>query len=174
MRLPISHVPGHFNPRSLAGATAAGCIQGLIYHYFNPRSLAGATRSRQLYTGVMGISIHAPSRERQSQTNFPCRILKFQSTLPRGSDAYTIPFVVDEQTISIHAPSRERPSSASWRAGAKRFQSTLPRGSDKGDYDSVRIIGISIHAPSRERHPSVLPTPRDLQISIHAPSRERR
>ena len=78
----------------------------------------------------MSISIHAPSRERQSclinmtpiENNFNPRSLagatrnffsfqeffKFQSTLPRGSDADIIAPVVVPAVISIHAPSRER------------------------------------------------------------------
>ena len=35
--------------------------------YFNPRSLAGATKGGLTYDGISGISIHAPSRERQHQ-----------------------------------------------------------------------------------------------------------
>ena len=99
---------------------------------FNPRSLAGATIYTH-YTSVtpIYISIHAPSRERQGGTgatsaadaNFNPRslagathsllvrllqVLRFQSTLPRGSDPLR---------CHIHVLSSP-------------FQSTLPRGSD--------------------------------------------
>ena len=56
--------------------------------YFNPRSLAGATRITPANIKATGISIHAPSRERQvtlSRRTFP---IIFQSTLPRGSDKH--------------------------------------------------------------------------------------
>ena len=96
----------HFNPRSLAGATGRGlptCPSGLIsIHapsrerrfllavvcsswYFNPRSLAGATRTNISSTAS----------------------LRFQSTLPRGSDCPSGSLSTDRK-ISIHAPSRER------------------------------------------------------------------
>ena len=53
-----------FNPRSLTGATFCG-LHALIYAF---------------------ISIHAPLRERQSARYVAKYSLKFQSTLPYGSD----------------------------------------------------------------------------------------
>ena len=117
---------------------------------FNPRSLAGATSKRLLL-----------------------RIkLRFQSTLPRGSDVDNME-IFAPIVISIHAPSRERPLSKRFSAIARHFnprslagatfkifepwnsmvafQSTLPRGSDTADDDGVFGYQISIHAPSRER-----------------------
>ena len=78
--------------------------------------------------------------------------MKFQSTLPRGSDPALNLMLSTFFQISIHAPSRERLSV---------------------DIDGDAFVNISIHAPSRERPCSntdscPLPT-----ISIHAPSRER-
>ena len=55
--------------------------------------------------------------------------MKFQSTLPRGSDQKE-GYVIVGMVISIHAPSRERPS---------------PQLAMRTAHD------ISIHAPSRER-----------------------
>ena len=118
---------------------------------FNPRSLAGATLRRQRLFPSWSISIHAPSRERppdvpctlrsvsisihapsRERPNFKmifCFALKFQSTLPRGSDRFLqrVPAVAANfnprslagatitltragciSAISIHAPSRER------------------------------------------------------------------
>ena len=78
-------------------------------------------------------------------------VIKFQSTLPRGSDDYASDFALYYLGISIHAPSRERPPVVPFM-------------------DNLYII--SIHAPSRER----LKIPDyylKLFISIHAPSRER-
>ena len=77
----------NFNPRSLAGATAYPVFAHVTaIANFNPRSLAGAT-------GICSLII---------------RLIKFQSTLPRGSD---------EQQ---HDERRD----------CQQFQSTLPRGSD--------------------------------------------
>ena len=77
-------------------------------HNFNPRSLAGATNSLNKF--------------------ITCR-LKFQSTLPRGSDGIGADDV-HNNVISIHAPSRERPNFPKILSSKVIFQSTLPRGSD--------------------------------------------
>ena len=55
--------------------------------HFNPRSLAGATDAASFCSSQSAISIHAPSRERQSARYVAKYSLKFQSTLPRGSDS---------------------------------------------------------------------------------------
>ena len=142
----------YFNPRSLAGATVnlfnsrriAATISihapsrerrnsitikpGTVY--FNPRSLAGATINIHHTTMRAEISIHAPSRERQYHTlqqRSDQRV--FQSTLPRGSDAF-IHRIITSNRI---------------------FQSTLPRGSDASSICPSESLFISIHAPSRER-----------------------
>ena len=57
----------NFNPRSLAGATAATRLRLGRMQYFNPRSLAGATRERHPAGECVKISIHAPSRERHKR-----------------------------------------------------------------------------------------------------------
>ena len=80
-----------------------------IQTHFNPRSLAGAT-ARTAYKAMYdteGISIHAPSRERLCSPLPVCSESPFQSTLPRGSDP--VPAETEASVnISIHAPSRER------------------------------------------------------------------
>ena len=141
---------------------------------FNPRSLAGATdfmTNRQKY--LKHISIHAPSRERLKSVVSWTIKLRFQSTLPRGSDNGDKTCNLANNLISIHAPSRER----------------------LGATDTLLLGGnISIHAPSRERRTNTIVgnrrsnfNPRSLAgatclqplsfshvgISIHAPSRER-
>ena len=120
------------------------------------------------------ISIHAPSRERRIGFNKTFDTQGFQSTLPRGSDNPT---------------RRPQPQE-------RLFQSTLPRGSDDTAKSDLRQACISIHAPSRERRQPAAPIARQHQfqstlprgsdadgqrlhhccagISIHAPSRERR
>ena len=55
--------------------------------HFNPRSLTGATLRLVVACVIAGsISIHAPSRERQSTSAKSCPFDLFQSTLPHGSD----------------------------------------------------------------------------------------
>ena len=74
---------------------------------FNPRSLAGATSCLLTLLHKVGISIHAPSRERHF--NYSSLIIKkgFQSTLPCGSDRSNN-LLAWITSISIHAPLRER------------------------------------------------------------------
>ena len=56
----------------------------------------------------LGISIHAPSRERRFKSIKMMFIhMTFQSTLPHGSDD-SIKQNLMHNRISIHAPSRER------------------------------------------------------------------
>ena len=59
-------------------------------HHFNPRSLAGATFNKNFSSYSAFISIHAPSRERRINRLDSISTIRFQSTLPRGSDRYTI------------------------------------------------------------------------------------
>ena len=73
------HAPSRERPRL--------SLPALLLGNFNPRSLAGATTwYNAAKTLAFGISIHAPSRERQVLQEADKLSLKFQSTLPRGSD----------------------------------------------------------------------------------------
>ena len=75
------------------------------------------------------ISIHAPSRERQTLYKRDLQLFIFQSTLPRGSD-----------------------SSRSYRPfRSGNFNPRSLAGATKGWVYSKRAEAISIHAPSRER-----------------------
>ena len=119
----------YFNPRSLTGATSnTGHRKIFIQKFqstlpygsdycpiyfekdhrnFNPRSLTGATISVFSISLLITISIHAPLRERLTQSLLvPCRV-KFQSTLPYGSDKSQLKQNLPG-SISIHAPLRER------------------------------------------------------------------
>ena len=64
--------------------------------------------------------------------------LRFQSTLPRGSDVVSC-CGFGYLRISIHAPSRERLTRSLTAAGFQRFQSTLPRGSDLGKLQVPKV-----------------------------------
>ena len=98
------------------------------------------------------ISIHAPSRERLFVHEIIKTVIKFQSTLPHGSDSCIATEIALRLAISIHAPSRERPGDTN---------------------NSNRVQIISIHAPSRERPGEAAKERYEGIISIHAPSRER-
>ena len=75
------------------------------------------------------ISIHAPSRERQTLYKRDLQLFIFQSTLPRGSD-----------------------SSRSYRPfRSGNFNPRSLAGATKGWVYRTRAEAISIHAPSRER-----------------------
>ena len=127
----------------------------------------------QLLAIGAGISIHAPFRERRVLENQFHYLPEFQSTLPCGSDA----------------------SFSFFFCRYSAFQSTLPHGSDQlfslnrlvlayftprslagATLPSVSFVLadlISIHAPSRERPNCTKAASCDAAISIHAPSRER-
>ena len=143
--------PRNFNPRSLAGATIwlatvlmfpkfqstlprgsdlSSILKGSKPRNFNPRSLAGATMELNIRYLAIIISIHAPSRERLKSRLILLSVLAFQSTLPRGSDDFSLPLASRQNTISIHAPSRERQIVRKLLLFKLPFQSTLPRGSD--------------------------------------------
>ena len=96
----------------------------------------------------------------------------FQSTLPRGSD-FTRFMMLATVCISIHAPSRERPGS---KRNCYRYRHFNPRslaGATRRKLASSSAPEISIHAPSRERLLPLGRPARRRNISIHAPSRER-
>ena len=86
---------------------------------FNPRSLAGATE------------MHKAARE----------VIKFQFTLPCGSDALQVFSTALSVVISIHAPLRERPARTGTAGGIVKFQSTLPYGSDKFTLATCLYLG---------------------------------
>ena len=96
------------------------------------------------------ISIHAPSRERQNFAGSSVQGVKYQSTLPRGSDAKTYQGVTN-QTISIHAPSRERLHTCTDIGTLVYFNPRSLAGATNVLFASKDIKIISIHAPSRER-----------------------
>ena len=173
MWLQYLRAAGHFNPRSLAGATEFHNIPPLKNYYFNPRSLAGATDLYWPTFAFLGISIHAPSRERP----------------------YIDELTRDFSTISIHAPSRERLLIVHSGVTALQFQSTLPHGSDASSLDaqmdalrfqSTLPCGSDINMSYNGVYPAYF-NPRSLagatraccfssgvrRISIHAPLRER-
>ena len=141
------------------------------------------------------ISIHAPSRERQSlkikkgdEIYFNPRSLA--GATPYNNDFDTAIFIsihapsrerlkrYDQikrlERISIHAPSRERPARYGNGCLSLTFQSTLPRGSDTSG--AVGSFAASYFNPrslagATDKRVTVLRQP---VISIHAPSRERR
>ena len=122
-------------------------------------------------------------------------MLKFQSTLPHGSDDFT-GGLNTATTISIHAPSRERRAAHTFFTRFADFNPRSLTGAtlvltllmvDHSDFNPrsltgatefgdcyVTEIAISIHAPSRERLFGYSAIDIINKISIHAPSRERR
>ena len=132
----------YFNPRSLTGATVQPhVVQAFLFisihapsrerrrsarvnnharWHFNPRSLTGATEVALLDALYGTISIHAPSRERPYKVFLLADSIRFQSTLPHGSDLTSLPCT----TFLI------------------KFQSTLPHGSDLW---LILIIAIKIN-----------------------------
>ena len=141
--------------------------------HFNPRSLAGATLWHLVGDTMQRISIHAPSRER------PCSFLQVTTRgrisihAPSRERHYVEETSNDYYTISIHAPSRERLFQLHLVTNITKFQSTLPRGSD-GTIRS-KLSSSSDFNPRSLAGATTLDAPvlLDTLISIHAPSRER-
>ena len=141
----------YFNPRSLAGATAACGRASFWPSNFNPRSLAGATKVSCSDDALTAFQSTLPRGSDKACTRIRACTSLFQSTLPRGSDG-TRPLTPAAPDISIHAPSRERRLVILSSSRLRLFQSTLPRGSDLCSGELYQQTLISIHAPSRERH----------------------
>ena len=128
--LALPQIIARFQSTLPCGSDAGPPRSASRHFYFNPRSLAGAT-CFQIFNLVfdISISIHAPLRERLLAPRILKLILRFQSTLPCGSDPERR-LKMTINAISIHAPSRERPTVATMLLMVKSFQSTLPHGSD--------------------------------------------
>ena len=78
---------------------------------------------------VLNISIHAPLRERLLNSSVRKRVLRFQSTLPCGSDQQ----VVASQIDAAHFNPRSLAGATEEKSYSRflgKFQSTLPCGSD--------------------------------------------
>ena len=88
--------PRNFNPRSLAGATPKSHFAVVYCYNFNPRSLAGAT-PKSHFAVVYCYNFNPRSL---AGATHPANLLpfiqdEFQSTLPRGSDPYGVPGLMD-------------------------------------------------------------------------------
>ena len=142
----------YFNPRSLTGATARRFTRFNCRVLFQSTLPYGSDIVRQRNRHCIGISIHAPSRERPSacvrnillHIYFNPRSLtgatvvlnaatakNFISIHAPSRERHIVSSVLQASSaISIHAPSRERPITAYQLRQCKPFQSTLPHGSD--------------------------------------------
>ena len=76
------------------------------------------------------ISIHAPSRERLPNLSLSQRINSYFNPRSLAGATHVMPGDDERAAISIHAPSRERQCTIHCKCIAWKFQSTLPRGSD--------------------------------------------
>ena len=153
----IIFLASHFNPRSLAGATADRFIMQRD-QTFQSTLPHGSDADGALYHGRDGISIHAPLRERRTFSHYdyspfyfnPCSLagatgraacnwMGDNNFNPRSLAGATSPdgqYVVNDY-ISIHAPSRERQLQTLHIVANLAFQSTLPHGSDQ----QLRLLG---------------------------------
>ena len=105
----------------------------------------------------LGISIHAPSRERRGILYLAPLIVTFQSTLPHGSDY--IPDALQDTQRYFNPRSLAGATMYAYRKNLRHlFQSTLPCGSDLLAFvPNLAMVLISIHAPLRERHHTYTP-----------------
>ena len=140
---------------------------------FNPRSLTGATQKQADTAQRVGISIHAPSRERHSCSMTISRVRHFN---PRSLTGATIRQLIIAISIRNFNP-RSLTGATTGLYGTSGFVMNFnPRSltgatCQDGSPDIVRTI--SIHAPSRERPYGFNVVGAVTFISIHAPSRER-
>ena len=155
-------------------------------------------RSSGSATDGMAVSIHAPTRGRDSglwpgdQQRYgfnprahagarpaPFRaeqhLKVFQSTRPRGGATVVSAGLVTDAYVSIHAPTRGRDILRSGQFVCQFvFQSTRPRGgATPADSMLDATFAVSIHAPTRGRDHQNLSIPATVQVSIHAPTRGR-
>ena len=171
--LTTSTLPSNFNPRSLTGATPLLLLVKLMLRLFQSTLPHGSDRWRWRARSQNAsfqstlphgsdpndkylvfcdcISIHAPSRERQSFNCYEPIIAKISIHAPSRERQNLLTKKLSNQRISIHAPSRERLPARYSFGGAFIFQSTLPHGSDINALNEGISLAISIHAPSRER-----------------------
>ena len=145
---------------------------------------------------IFNISIHAPLRERQKWSAFVLFKIKFQSTLPCGSDTVvlsaslrpllfqsTLPCGSDWQVLFQRHPVTRFQSTLPCGSDdnlpchfvtAGRFQSTLPCGSDsitrRGNAESSNFNPRSLAGATQPDTAAQ----QQQTISIHAPLRERR
>ena len=141
----------YFNPRSLTGATREFCRTADDKKDFNPRSLTGATASALSANYNLGISIHAPLRERRLTHLSYTSLDDFN---PRSLTGATLDSSFIYRTagaISIHAPLRERRLSSSGRYKNVNFNPRSLTGATQKFATLPTLSDISIHAPLRER-----------------------
>ena len=178
-RPPLSTVrglrPRNFNPRSLTGATRMISVSGrwLLFQSTLPhgsdRRISRPTAKRSAFQStlphgsdqqnrcfthfVLGISIHAPSRERP---HFAVDMPNFDAIsihAPSRERPANIFSSLLHAFISIHAPSRERPSPL-WPMHRLPFNfnpRSLTGATGLHCLHGYTYRYISIHAPSRER-----------------------
>ena len=134
----------------------------------------GSDRERTQRHAAHGISIHAPSRERQGLLQLlaiGAGISIHAPSRERPLGALTVGKI--KSVISIHAPSRERRTKHRDKIDYLLFQSTLPHGSDQ--LFSLNRLVLAYFTPrslAGATLPSVSFVLADL-ISIHASLRER-
>ena len=185
----------YFNPRSLTGATARRFTRFNCRVLFQSTLPYGSDIVRQRNRHCIGISIHAPSRERPTcrkevhQTMyFNPRSLTGATTISHFALVYCHDFnprsltgatagMIDTagRRVNFNPRSLTGATYGYNTVGAVTFIS-IPAPSRERLMPTellVNVEDISIHAPSRERQYIGVRVDYDWTISIHAPSRER-
>ena len=120
----------HFNPRSLAGATADGNSPRTRTLKFQSTLPHGSDNIGVKFRNNGSISIHAPSRERQIEVMSIRQLSIFQSSLPRGSDSPNSTALCSDQAFQSSLPRGSDSPNSTALCSDQAFQSSLPRGSD--------------------------------------------
>jgi len=141
---------------------------------FNPRSQGGATASEGMITAdIVKFQSTLPRGSDRRQLQTFGRICKFQSTLPRGSDLTGLKATHQAGRFQSTLPRGSDVSSEDSKRTNKEFQSTLPRGSDA--FATSSKYSQSYFNPRSQGGATQLPLglTGNFLISIHAPKGER-
>ena len=158
------------------GCDAVHWMSYYAINCFNPRTREDATCERLAISDGQRVSIHAPARMRRG-INFEAEeAIKFQSTHPRGCDAWSRACFCGMVQSSFNPRTREDAT------GLKKpqhyyFWRFNPRTREDATGETViypNINTVSIHAPARMRPQLLLLLLLPLLVSIHAPARMRR
>ncbi len=129
-RMDDSDVPADFNPRTRTGcdSTRRGESQGSsVFQSTHPHGVR--LRIRELETGIVDISIHAPARGATIILRPPYRRCRYFNPRTRtGCDLVLAENTTTGNLISIHAPARGATHGVSLDLLPCRFQSTHPHG----------------------------------------------
>ena len=149
-RASMSAAP-NFNPRPLAGATGIVSQGGTFYNIFQSTPPCGGDATKNQKRRAQTISIHAPLRGRQLQTELANEKARFQSTPPCGGDVIILSSNIHIRYFNPRPLAGATGSRRPDRWAEKYFNPRPLAGATAPGRTDARSIAISIHAPLRGR-----------------------